>query len=77
MKRFLFAVVASLVLSTPAQALSAYKTFHYCVYWPTLAVVFVLAGPAMVVSTVVQHCDDKLKNEAVCPNPQEVKTGSQ
>lgn len=42
---------------------STYKVFHYGVYWPVQAGSFLLAGPVIVLSSVVQHCDDKLAAE--------------
>jgi len=64
-------VIAILVCSSiTAQAASAsdaekqYKRFHYAVYLPVHLIGLILTGPIVIVTSVVQHHDDKLKAEA-------------
>ncbi len=65
-------IVAGLLLSqfTPVAALAdtqeqqRYTKFHRWVYYPTHVLAFVFCGPVIVITSVVQNKDDRLKREA-------------
>lgn len=68
MKKIALALMAALLLShCPAEAATKgklYKTYHMFVYYPVMAVCFLLDAPVMIVSHVNQHFDDLMKDEA-------------
>ena len=52
--------------SVHAETLAArhYRRYHAFVYWPTHVIAFILAGPVIIATSVVQRHDDTLRAAA-------------
>jgi hypothetical protein len=74
-KKLSLLFAAMFLLALPAEARlkdsTLYYTFHFGVYAPVHVISFFLAGPLIVLTSVVQHFDTKLYFEMVEKNPTE------